>query len=124
MITNIHKNIMGTTSFDMKVGNMRKAQDFIVYPISKGEQAKVLLIQSSTRIARLDINTGKGIMSQAHSNGAYGHHLQLDKLIPFELSPLDTQALRMSIFVTADSKAGSNGVMFTDNSGAVNVLSL
>ena len=32
MISNIHKNCMGTVSFDAKFAGMRKPQDFIVYP--------------------------------------------------------------------------------------------
>ena len=36
-ISRLRKNIMGTLSFDLKVGSMRKAQDFIVYPMSELE---------------------------------------------------------------------------------------
>jgi hypothetical protein len=122
MITNIHTNIMGTISFSLKAMTMRKAQEFIVYPIAKNDEAKIILIQSDTRIGRIDLKSGKGIMSQPHSSGAYAHHLSIDKLTAFELSPLDTQSLRMAIFTTADEKAGTNGVMFTDNSGAIKAL--
>ena len=64
-------------------------------------------------------------MSKPHSSGAYGIHLQIDPLAQFQLEPLDLQALKMFIFATAHTKAGlkENGIMFTDNSGAVNVLS-
>lgn len=56
-----------------KIGNMRKAADFIVYPAADGQTD--LTIQSDTRIARFDIATGRGLVSKARSNGAYFMHL-------------------------------------------------
>lgn len=53
---------------DLKLGSMRKAQDFIVYPASRDEGSKVL-IQSDKRIAQIDIETGEGVLS----NGKAGH---------------------------------------------------
>lgn len=120
MIGKISKNIMGTTSFEMKITGMRKMQDFIVYPIT--DATKPLLIQSDTRIGYLDHKTGKGIMSKSHSGGAYFHHLTLDVKQSFELTEMDLSALKMQIFVSADKNAGDNGVMFTDNSEAINIL--
>jgi|14_taG_2_1085336.scaffolds.fasta_scaffold04595_7 hypothetical protein len=53
---------------DLKLGSMRKAQDFIVYPASRDEGSKVL-IQSDKRIAQIDIETGEGMLS----SGKAGH---------------------------------------------------
>jgi hypothetical protein len=122
MISKIYSNIMGTASLVMQIKGMRKAQDFTVYPISKTDSGKIITVQSDTRIGQIDLNTGKGIMSQPHQSGAYFVHLQLDKKVTFQLSDLDTQALRMAIFTSADEKAGNNGVIFTDNSGAIKAL--
>lgn len=55
---------------EAKLGNMRKAQEFIVYPFAEGEVE--FKIQSDQRIARINIETGKGVLSKGRSNGAYG----------------------------------------------------
>ena len=96
-IEKIRTNIMGTISFNMKIEGMRKFQDFIVYPIQKNDSEKVITIQSDTRIGRLNLNTGKGEMSQSHSGGAYFPHLVMDKKTIFELSLLDLQTLKSII---------------------------
>jgi hypothetical protein len=119
-ISKIRRNIMGTISFTMKIKGMRKEQEFIIYPITG--DSKELLIQSKTRIARLNSQTGQGVISESHQGGAYGPHLAIDKLTPFTVEEIDMQALRMQIFTTASKHAGNNGVIYTDNSGAVNIL--
>ncbi len=118
IIGTIKGNIMGTTSFYMKMPNMRKEQDFIVYPIASGDNATELLIQSDTRIGRLTVENGKGKMSQSHQGGAYNHNLSMDKLVDFEISSVDLQRLTEFIKSTASKKAGKSGVMFTDNENA------
>jgi hypothetical protein len=121
-IQNIHGNSMGTTSFEMKMKGMRKFQDFIIYPITGGqENNKKIMIQSDTRIGEIDLSTGKGEMSQSHSGGAYFMHLSMDKKTPFEIKPIDLQELKMKIFTSAGSKVGDLGLV-SDNSGANDVL--
>ena len=78
MITNIHKNRVGTLSFDMKGEGMRKSQEFVVYPGI--DENNTIKIQSNTRIGKLDITNGTILMSQSHSGGAYFLHLSMDKL--------------------------------------------
>lgn len=114
----IKKNIMGTTDIYMKLPNMRKEQDFIVYPIQKGDDWTNILIQSSTRIGRLNLLTGEGQMSQSHASGAYNHHLSMDKKTPFKIAEADLIRIKEHIKGTASEKAGTNGVMFCDNSEA------
>jgi hypothetical protein len=59
-----------------KIGNMRKAQEFVVYPLSKGETTPTTVtIQSDTRIAVFETATGRGMLSKAKSSGAYFMHL-------------------------------------------------
>ena len=67
-----------------KLGNMRKAKDWVVYPAPKSVVASIndpdapsgsLLIQCDTRICRFDIGTGVGTLSAHKSNGAYGTDL-------------------------------------------------
>jgi hypothetical protein len=119
-ILGLSKNIMGTTSIEMKISGMRKSQDFSVYPIGKDDSKEIITIQSETRIGKIDLSTGRGLMSQSHSNGAYFVHFQMDKLTPFTINESDLQELKMYIFKTAGSNIG-NSIIKSDNSGASGV---
>jgi hypothetical protein len=123
-ISNLHKNIMGTMSFDMKIKGMRKSQEFVVYPISSESKNSEITIQSDKRIARLNLETGKGRISENHRNGAFFVHFSFDKLTDFELSPIDLQTLKLQIFTTSSPNAGKeeNGIVSSDNSGAFNII--
>lgn len=57
-----------------KLGNMRKAVEWIVYPATDGDEG-LLKIQSDSRICRFDPKTGKGLLSRHCASGAYGVHL-------------------------------------------------
>lgn len=58
-----------------KLGNMRKAQEFTLYPYTKGETT--ILIQADNRIARVDLVSGNALLS----NGKGGHQGTV-KLLP------------------------------------------
>lgn len=58
-----------------KLGNMRKAQEFTLYPYTKGETT--IVIQADNRIARVDLVSGKALLS----NGKGGHQGTV-KLLP------------------------------------------
>jgi hypothetical protein len=60
------------TSIIFKLPRMRKAQSFLLYPYDGSDS---LILQSDTRIIRLNIRTGEGILSLPHPNGSYFHHL-------------------------------------------------
>jgi hypothetical protein len=120
-ILGLSKNILGTTSIEMKISGMRKPQEFTVYPISSDDTDKIITIQSDTRIGRIDLKSGRGVMSQSHSSGAYFVHLQMDKLIPFTLTESDLEDLKAHIFKTAGSNVGSS-VVKSDNSGASRIF--
>jgi hypothetical protein len=113
----LKRNIMGTTDIEMKISGMRKSQDFIVYPIGKDDSGDIITIQSETRIGKIDLSSGRGLMSQSHSNGAYFVHFQMDKLTPFTVSESDLEDIKAHIFRTAGSKVGTRGIV-SDNSGA------
>lgn len=121
----IRKNMMGTISFNMKMPNMRKEQDFIVYPISESGDKDKIHIQSDTRFGVLDLRDGKGEMSSSQPNGSNSMSLMFDqvrhKTTFFEISLDDLNELKGKIKGTADPNAGSNGIVFCDNSGAANV---
>jgi hypothetical protein len=118
-ITNCSKNCLGTVSFDGKFTGMRKEQDFIVYPMQDaGEEIK---IQSATRMGTLHLGTGELKMSQAHPNGAYFLHLQLDRLIVETLPMEDVQMLRGWVKSTGGTLVGGDNALriFCDNTGAI-----
>lgn len=121
MISNIRKNIMGTVSFDGLFPGMRKAQDFIVYPFHAGNDTSRAKIQSDTRIGSIDLRTGVVILSKPRAGGAYGVHLDG---APYNstLWAEDLLMFKAQIAASASGKAGTNGIMYTDNSGALEVF--
>lgn len=121
-IANIHRNIMGTVSFDGQFHGMRKPQDFIVYPLPAGYERATIKIQSDTRIGLVNLETGEIMMSKPQASGAYNHHLATAKLLPAKLDGETLLILKAQILATASAKAGTNGVIHTDNSGAAAVF--
>lgn len=124
MISNFRKNRMGTVSFDAKFAGMRKAQDFIVYPVKQGDDALRPVIQSDTRIGIIDLETGSVWMSRPHANGAHFIHLSMERALIDKLSPEDVFNLKARIFATAHGDAGraENRIIGCDNSGALEVF--
>lgn len=120
-ISNIRKNRMGTVSFDGKLDGMRKAQDFITYPIKDESDAKRVTIQSDTRIGIINLENGKVTLSPARSGGSYFVHLIYAKPAGV-LNAEELLLYKAAIFGTAHGMAGSNGMVYTDNSGAVGVF--
>jgi hypothetical protein len=120
MISNIHKNCMGTISFDLKTKAMRKAQDFIVYPIKHG--CDRLIIQSGTRIGWISLQ-GHVHLSKPHASGAYFLHLT-ESTFHLKLTEEDWFMLKAQVFASAHGAAGKveNGFIQCDNSGALSVF--
>ncbi|MDE1828530.1 MAG: hypothetical protein KGH65_05210 [Candidatus Micrarchaeota archaeon] len=122
MLTNTRKNCMGTVSFDGKFDGMRKAQDFIVYPMHQGMEANCAKIQSDTRIGFIHLKTGRVDLSKSHPGGAYGVHL-IEATSAGTLTAEELLMLKSAIFATASGKAGNNTMhVFTDNSAALEVF--
>lgn len=121
MITNIKRNCMGTVSFDGKFDGMRKAQDFIVYPFHAGNQTIAAKVQSNTRIGMIHLTTGAVLMSKSHASGAYGVHLAEASHVG-TLTGEELMLFKAQIAATASGKAGTNGIVYTDNSGALEVF--
>ena len=116
MITGIKKNIMGTVSFQGKFTGMRKAAEFIVYPMQ--DSGTVITIESDTRIGRLDLFNGLVRMSQPHSGGAYFIHLSMDKPVFTMVSKEDCQTLRGWVKATGGLEVGES-IVKCDNTGAM-----
>jgi hypothetical protein len=120
MISNIRKNSMGTTSFDGKFGKMRKAQDFIVYPIN--DQTETLQIQSENRFGIVKIADGKMVLSGNHG---FANHIRLqmdiiaNKAEAIQIPSDMMESLLSAIRGTSSPMAGNNTMhIFCDNSKA------
>ena len=66
---------MAIKQITAKLGTMRKAQDFVVYPASKTNDVDQMVIQSDTRICQFNPFNGVGLLSASRPNGAYFMHL-------------------------------------------------
>jgi hypothetical protein len=107
-------------SINLKFGNMRKAQDFTIYPFKEGDAT--VTIQSHKAIAQIQVETGKMIYN---TKGCYFHHL--NKFCGAEASILpavDLQAIKMLIFVEGSTIVLGGGAVTADNSGAKNIFDL
>jgi hypothetical protein len=121
-LTNFNKNRMGTISFDMQLPKWRKAQEFIVYPMS--EKSEKILIQSEKRWAEIDVKTGQ--MKMTNGKGGHPNSWLLvwqearGESEAYVMSEVDLSALKMQIFMTAGDEVG--GVVISNNSGAFNII--
>ena len=119
-VSNCHRNIMGTVSFDGKFANMRKPEDFIVYPMH--DSGSEVHIQSGHRFGRLDLDTGKGILSARRAQYANAVWLQMCQIRgtaeAIELAEEDRQMLRQWIKSTGGVLVGASFVK-CENIGAL-----
>lgn len=123
MITNFKNNCMGTVSFDGKFQGMRKAQDFIVYPMQNGDPSNIIKVQSDTRIGMIRLTDGAVVMSPPRKGGAYSPQMATAKRID-TLGAEELLMLKAALVASASPKAGSNGVVYVDNSGAGQALAI
>ena len=109
---------MGTVSFDGQCQGMRKPQDFIVYPMQ--DSGEIIRIQSDHRFGRLDLATGKGVLSanrKQYANGMFLAWCEANgQAVALELAPEDLQTLRGWIKSSAGLLVG--GCVKCDNTGA------
>jgi hypothetical protein len=120
VITNCHRNIMGTVSFDGKFAGMRKAQDFIVYPMQ--DAGERINIQSEHRWGNIDLATGRGLLSAHRAQYANAVWFTLCyarcEVVKIELAPEDLQTLRQWVKSTGGLEVGSS-IVLSDNTGAM-----
>jgi hypothetical protein len=123
MITNIKKNSVGTASFDAKFGKMRKAQNFVTYPIHSDMNGETITIQSEHRFAIVKVASGETLISANHAQYANSIRLQCDiingKAERFIIDKGILEPLLAFIRGTAGSMVGNNAMcVYTDNSNA------
>ena len=121
MITNCHRNILGTLSFDALFPGMRKASDFIVYPMH--DSGTIIRIQSDNRFGQIDLDTGACVLS-ANSGGSHAGAAWLTvcqirgTLGRFTLAEEERATLRQWVKSTGGVLVG-NSIVKTDNTGAI-----
>lgn len=118
-IQKISPNSVGTVCLEAKFPGMRKAQEFIVYPLKSGEPAEKLTIQSDTRIGTITLADGAVRIAGPFTSGAYFHHLGLAKDLG-KLTSEDLFLLKAQVMTTAGGNSGS--VVTVDNAGALEVF--
>lgn len=115
MITNIRKNCVGTVSFDGLFSGQRKAQKFTVYPINDITQANMCQIQSDKRAGYINLQDGRVSLSK-------NQYVFAKNNVVCTLPGEDLMMLKSAILATASGKAGTNGLVYCDNSGALEVF--
>jgi hypothetical protein len=111
---------MGTLSFDGQFGKMRKAEDWIVYPMQ--DSTETIRIQSDHRFGIMDMATGKAVISARRAQYANSAWLQLCMMNQTAEAVLieaeELQTLRQWIKSTGGIEVGRSFVK-CDNTGAI-----
>lgn len=111
-------------SFTLKLGKMKKAEEFVTYPIQRDDDGAKVLLQSGHRWAELNTKTGDIELSARRAQYANSWYLleckikgtaETDKATPEQLG-----AMLSAIRGTASPHAGGNNCLslYCDNSNA------
>lgn len=91
-----------------KIGNMRKPQEFVVYPAKTGENNNIISVQADTVFARIDITSGRAIVANVpNSTHVNSSHLATHGKV--YVIPADI----LTLFIQAQPKQGdtiANGI--------------
>lgn len=120
MISNIKISNMGTVCFSGKFGRMTKPPEFICYPLGADADPTKVMVQSDTRIGHIWLKSGIVTMSPPKPGGAYGIHIHQAKQVA-KLTGEELLMRKSQIIASASGKAGTNGMVVCDNSGAVSI---
>lgn len=118
------KDCLGTMSFTLKLGKMKKAEEFCTYPIQKDDNGDKVYLQSSHRWAELNTRTGEIELSARRAQYANSMWLLMCKINGTAETDKATaeqlEEMLSSIRATASPNAGGNNIlsMYCDNSNA------
>lgn len=118
------KDCLGTMSFTLKLGKMKKAEEFCTYPIQKDDNGDKVYLQSSHRWAELNTRTGEIELSARRAQYANNMWLLMCKINGTAETDKATaeqlEEMLSSIRATASPNAGGNNIlsMYCDNSNA------
>ena len=123
-IISMRKNCLGTMCFTMKVGKMKKAEEFCTYPIQKNDNLGKVCLQSAHRWIELNPKTGDITMSARRAQYANSMWLLECKIKGTaetdKASSEQLEQMLSAIRGTASPNAGGNNIlsMYCDNSKA------
>lgn len=122
-LENYKKNCMGTMSFSLKLGKMKKAESFCSYPLQRGDNGEKLCLQSSHRWAELNTKTGAVALSARRAQYANNIWLMICKAKGTaetdQATPEQLAEILAAVRGTASPMAGNNALhIFCDNSAA------
>ena len=98
--------------YTLQLGNMKKPQDFTLYPYSGGD---FITLQSDKRIARINLHNGKGEMLR--KNCAYPNFLAMAKYghIDVRLVDADILAIQKKLWDNDGKDVTEQGVLNYEN---------
>ena len=111
-------------SFTLAMGKMKKAEEFVTYPIQKDDNGDIVRLQSSHRWAELNTRTGEISLSARRAQYANSIWLMICKANGTAETDRATadqlDEMLSSIRGTASPMAGGNNIlaMYCDNSNA------
>lgn len=123
-LVSTEKNCLGTMSFTLAMGRMKKAEEFVTYPIQKDENGDVVRLQSSHRWAELNTRTGEIILSARRAQYANSVWLMICRANGTaetdHATPEQLNEMLSAIRGTASPNAGGDNIlaMYCDNSNA------
>lgn len=123
-LVSMKKNCLGTMSFVLKMGKMKKAEDFCTYPIQRDDNGDIVRLQSSHRWAELNTRTGVIELSARRAQYANNIWLMICRANGTAERDLATETqlneMLSAIRGTASPNAGGNNIlsMYCDNSNA------
>lgn len=110
--------------FTLKLGKMKKAEEFCTYPIQRGDNGEILRLQSGHRWAELNTRTGEVSVSARRAQYANSMWLMLCKVNctaeSDQATPEQLSRILGAVRGTASPMAGGNNIlaMYCDNSNA------
>lgn len=123
-ILGMKKNCLGTMDFTLRMGKMKKAEEFVTYPVQKDDNGDKVWLQSHHRWAELNTRTGEIELSARRAQYANSMWLMLCKINGTAESDKATkeqlEQICSAIRGTASPNAGGNNIlsMYCDNSNA------
>lgn len=125
-ILGMRKNCLGTMSFELKMGRMKKAEEFCTYPIQKDNKGERIYLQSGHRWAEMDTQSGEVHLSARRAQYANNIWLAICRARGIDEHDCATAEqlaqILSAIRGTAGERVGNNPLhIFCDNSNTARV---
>lgn len=117
-LNTLNKKLRKMKSVTLQLPKMKQPKEFTMYPISKDDNS--VIVQNQHRIAKINLDTGKGVISKS-VNGAYFYHLtSLAGAIEIELDQVQLNELKLTA-ISNGEQIDLHGIVKADNSGIANI---